>query len=105
MMFEKTTTANPLFLDDEEITMKIYKVSIYLKNKDCPDVGWLVGKTTIEAAHKIRCQNMVLFASTCEGLEEAGYNMSEVKEIVGYNSSEIVKYYVEEYGVILCSIK
>ena len=84
--------------------MKIFKVTIYLKNEDSPEVGWLVGKTAVEVANRIQ-QPTVILASSCIQLEEAGYNMSEVQEIDGYNSSEIVTYHVKEYGVIPCNIK
>lgn len=92
-------------LEKKESVMKIYKVSIYLKGEEHSNIGWLVGKTAAEVANKIRCQSMVLLAAALGEFEEAGYNMSEVQDVDGYNSSEIVKYYVEEYGVIPCSIK
>ena len=94
-----------MMLKKEEFVMKLYKVTVYLKNKNYPEMGWLIGKTTAEVANTVRAQPTVLLASSYRELVEAGYNMSETKEIDGYNSSEVVKYHVEECGVIPCSIK
>lgn len=94
-----------MMLEKEDFTMKLYKVFIYLKNGNHPEMGWLVGRTTAEVANKIRTQPTVLLASSYRELAEAGYNMSEVQGIDGYNSSEIVKYHVEECEVIHCNIK
>lgn len=94
-----------MMLEKEDFTMKVYKVDIYLKNEDHLETGWLVGRTAVEAANKIRTQPTVLLASSYRELVETGYNMSEVQVISGYNSSEIVKYRVQEYEVIPCSIK
>ena len=94
-----------MMLEKEDFVMKLYKISICLKNENHPEMGWLVGRTTAEVANKIRTQPTVLLASSYRELAEAGYNMSEVQGIDGYNSSEIVKYHVEECEVIPCSIK
>lgn len=94
-----------MMLKKEEFVMKLYKVDICLKNGDHLETGWLVGRTTVEVANKIRTQPTVLLASSYRELAEAGYNMNEVQGISGYNSSEIVKYRVQEYEVIPCSIK
>lgn len=94
-----------MMLEKEEFAMKIYKVSVYLKNEKYPEIGWLIGKTTAEIANTVRTQSTVLLASSYRELAEAGYNMSEIQEIDGYNSSEIVKYHVVECEVIPCSIK
>ena len=85
--------------------MKFYKITVYLKNEKYPEMGWLLGRTSAEVANTIRTQSIVLLASSYRELVEAGYNMSEIQGIDGYNSSEIVKYHVEEYEVIPCSIK
>lgn len=76
--------------------MKLYKVDICLKNEDHLETGWLVGRTAVEVPNKIRTQPTVLLASSYRELAETGYNMSEVQGISGYNSSEIVKYRVQE---------
>lgn len=94
-----------MMLKKEEFAMKFYKVTVYLKNKNYPEMGWLIGRTTAEVANTVRTQSTVLLASSYRELVEAGYNMSEIKGIDGYNSSEIVKYHVEEGEVIPCSIK
>lgn len=94
-----------MMLNKEEFAMKLYKVTVYLKNEKYPEMGWLVGRTTVEVANAVRTQSTVLLASSYRELAEAGYNMSEVQGIDGYNSSEIVKYHVEECEVISCSIK
>lgn len=94
-----------MMIKKEEFTMKLYKVTVYLKNEKYPEMGWLVGRTTVEVANTVRTQSTVLLASSYRELAEAGYNMSEVQGIDGYNSSEIVKYHVEECEVIPCSIK
>lgn len=94
-----------MMLEKEDFVMKLYKVDIYLKNGDPLETGWLVGRTAVEVANKIRTQPTVLLASSYRELAEAGYNMSEVQGIDGYNSSEIVKYHVEECEVIHCNIK
>lgn len=94
-----------MMLEKEDFTMKLYKVTIYLKNEKYPEIGWLIGKTTAEIANTVRTQSTVLLASSYRELAEAGYNMSEIQEIDGYNSSEIVKYHVVECEVIPCSIK
>lgn len=94
-----------MMLEKEDFTMKLYKVTIYLKGEKYSEMGWLVGKTTAEVANTIRTQSTVLLASSYRELVEAGYNMSEIQEIDGYNSSEIVKYHVVECEVIPCSIK
>lgn len=92
-------------LEKEDFVMKLYKITICLKNENHPEMGWLVGRTTVEVANKIRTQPTVLLASSYRELVETGYNMSEVQGISGYNSSEIVKYRVQEYEVIPCNIK
>lgn len=94
-----------MMLEKEDFVMKLYKITICLKNGDHLETGWLVGRTAVEVANKIRTQPTVLLASSYRELAEAGYNMSEVQGIDGYNSSEIVKYHVEECEVIPCSIK
>ena len=94
-----------MMLEKKDFTMKLYKVDICLKNGDHLETGWLVGKTAVEVANKIRTQPTVLLASSYRELAETGYNMSEVQGISGYNSSEIVKYRVQEYEMIPCSIK
>lgn len=94
-----------MMLEKEDFVMKLYKVDIYLKNGDPLETGWLVGRTAVEVANKIRTQPTVLLALSYRELVEAGYNMSEVQVISGYNSSEIVKFRVQEYEVIPCSIK
>nr|DAK70011.1 MAG TPA: hypothetical protein [Caudoviricetes sp.] len=94
-----------MMLNKEEFAMKLYKVTVYLKNEKYPEMGWLVGRTTVEVANKVRTQSTVLLASSYREIKEAGYNMDEVQGIDGYNSSEIVKYHVEECEVISCSIK
>lgn len=94
-----------MMLEKEKFAMKIYKVTVYLKNEKYPEMGWLIGKTTAEVANTVRTQSTVLLASSYRELVEAGYNMSEIKGIDGYNSFEIVKYHVEEGEVISCSIK
>ena len=94
-----------MMLKKEEFVVKLYKVTVYLKNKYYPEMGWLIGKTTAEVANTVRTQSTILLASSYRELVEAGYNMSEIKGIDGYNSSEVVKYHVEECGVIPCSIK
>lgn len=94
-----------MMLEKEDFTMKLYKVNICLKNGDHLETGWLVGRTAVEVANKIRTQPTVLLASSYRELVETGYNMSEVQVISGYNSSEIVKFRVQEYEVISCSIK
>lgn len=94
-----------MMLEKKDFTMKLCKVDICLKNGDHLETGWLVGKTAVEVANKIRTQPTVLLASSYRELAETGYNMSEVQGISGYNSSEIVKYRVQEYEVIPCSIK
>lgn len=94
-----------MMLKKEESMMKLYKVNIYLKDEKYPEMGWLVGRTTLEVANKIRTQSTVLLASSYREIKEAGYNMDEVQGIDGYNSSEIVKYHVEECEVVPCSIK
>ena len=94
-----------MMLEKEDFVMKLYKITICLKNENHPEMGWLVGRTAVEVANKIRTQPTVLLASSYRELAEAGYNMSEVQIISGYNSSEIVKYRVQEYEVIPCSIK
>lgn len=91
-------------LKKEDFTMKLYKVNICLKNGHLA-TGWLVGRTAVEVANKIRTQPTVLLASSYRELVETGYNMNEVQGIDGYNLSEIVKYRVQEYEVIPCSIK
>lgn len=85
--------------------MKLYKVDICLKNGNHLETGWFVGRTAVEVANKIRTQPTVLLVPSYRELVEAGYNMSEVQGISGYNSSEIIKYRVQEYGVVSCSIK
>lgn len=92
-------------LEKEGFTMKIYKVDIRLKNRDHLETGWFVGRTAVEVANEIRTQPTVLLVSSYRELAATGYNMSEVQGISGYNSSEIVKYHVQEYEVIPCSIK
>ena len=94
-----------MMLEKEESMMKLYKVNVYLKDKTYPEMGWLVGRTTLEIANKIRTQSTVLLASSYREIKEAGYNMDEVQGIDGYNSSEIVKYHVEKCEVVPCSIK
>ena len=94
-----------MMLEKEDFTMKLYKITICLKSGNHLETGWLVGRTTVEVANKIRTQPTVLLASSYRELAEAGYNMSEVQGIDGYNSSEIVKYHVEECEVIHCNIK
>lgn len=94
-----------MMLEKEDSTMKLYKVYICLKNGDHLETGWAVGKTAVEVANKIRAQPTVLLASSYRELAETGYNMSEVRGISEYNSSEIVEFRVQEYEVIPCSIK
>ncbi len=94
-----------MMLNKEDFAMKLYKVDICLKNGGHLETGWLVGRTAVEVANKIRTQPTVLLASSYRELAETGYNISEVQGISGYNSSEIVKYRVQEYEVIHCSIK
>lgn len=94
-----------MMLEKEESMMKLYKVDVYLKDETYLKMGWLVGRTTLEIANKIRTQSTVLLASSYREIKEAGYNMDEVQGIDGYNSSEIVKYHVEECEVVPCSIK
>ena len=94
-----------MMLEKEDFVMKLYKITICLKNGDHLETGWLVGRTAVEVANKIRTQPTVLLASSYRELVETGYNMSEVQVISGYNSSEIVKYRVQEYEVIPCNIK
>ena len=94
-----------MMLEKEDFTMKVYKIDICLKNEDHLETGWLVGRTAVEVANKIRTQPTVLLASSYRELVETGYNISEVQVISGYNSSEIVKYRVQEYEVIPSSIK
>lgn len=94
-----------MMLEKEDFTMKVYRVDIYLKNEDHLEAGWLVGRTAVEVANKIRTQSTVLLALSYRELVETGYNMSEVQIISEYNSSEIVKFRVQEYEVIPCSIK
>ena len=94
-----------MMLKKEDFTMKLYEVDICLKNEDHLETGWLVGRTAVEVANKIRTQPTVLLALSYRELVKTGYNMSEVQVISGYNSSEIVKFRVQEYEVIPCSIK
>lgn len=85
--------------------MKIFQVEIWLKGYDSSKIGWLVGRSAIEVANKVRIQPTVLLASEYRELKEAGYNMSEVQNVDGYNSNEIVTYRVTEYEVIPCTTK
>ena len=94
-----------MMLEKEDFVMKLYKITICLKNENHPEMGWLVGRTAVEVANKIRTQPTVLLALSYRELVETGYNMSEVQVISGYNSSEIVKFRVQEHEVIPCSIK
>lgn len=94
-----------MMIEKEDFTMKLYKVTIYLKGEKYSEMGWLVGKTTIEVANKVRTQSTILLASSYREIKEVGYNMDEVQGIDAYNSSEVVKYHVEECEVIPCSIK